>query len=365
MAIGTKDSIRGAVTEFWRRIGKNEARISSDVVCFMKSANDSRKEILREGRTRGITRMGPAESFHRLLLGTLLVLSLASCRRTRATAETAETAEPLRDRPAGYLLKRCEQNELRFGWLGMKLDADVLRNDENTGFKANVRIRRDSAIWISVSPALGIEVFRVLVTRDSLKYISKLPENKHYYLGRLDALSDLARVDMDFEMLQDILVGNAVGMDREQDKFRSEIDNRLYLLKSKYRRRVRRVVGVDDRRLNPNDTIVVNPSDPRYQRTIRRKDEEDLIISRYWLEPENFRLVKCVFNDLFNQRTVEIDYSDFTREEDQVYPASCSLRVKDPASEQQVSFRITRIALNKPYDLPFEIPDDFPRKENP
>ncbi|HAR20844.1 MAG TPA: DUF4292 domain-containing protein, partial [Cytophagales bacterium] len=37
-----------------------------------------------------------------------------------------------------------------------------------------IRIRKDSVIWISVNPALGIEVVRALITKDSIFVIDKI-----------------------------------------------------------------------------------------------------------------------------------------------------------------------------------------------
>jgi hypothetical protein len=301
----------------------------------------------------------------RALIALLLFASfgaLTGCRKPKAVSSTTQVH---RDRSAGYLLKRYERNEFMYDWLGIKIDAEIVTMGKTESFKANIRMKRDSVIWVSISPALGIEVFRVLITPDSVKYISRIPDDKYFYLGGFETITDVAKVDMDFHMLQDILIGNAVGIDKDEGKFRTEIDENKYLLISRYKRRVRRIVGVNERKLSPGDTIVVNPNDPRYQRSVRRSDEEDLIISRYWLEPENYRLVKSLFNDLLNQRTVEINYESFEQEGEQFYPSRCRLNVRSAAHQQEISFRILKLALNKPYDFPFEIPSDFTRKMNP
>lgn len=288
-----------------------------------------------------------------------LVLSLGSCKSSK---KVEGYQEPLKDRSPGYLLKRYEKNTFKYDWLGMKIDVDIKKLGETTGFKANIKSKKDSVIWISISPALGIEMIRVMITPDSIKYISKIPENKYYYAEKLETLMDVAQVDFDFEMLQDILVGNAIGLEKDEGKFRTSVDNQRYLLISKYKRKVRRVVGVDDRKLNPNDTIVVNPNDPRYQRTVRRSDDESLIVSRYWLEPMHFKLVHSIFNDLINQRTIEISYENFEEESGQFYPKKALIDIKNAGEQQQIEFKVVRIAIDKAYDFPFEIPEDYERK---
>lgn len=288
-----------------------------------------------------------------------VVLLFGSCKSSK---KAAGYQEPLKDRSAGYLLKRYEKNTFKYDWLGMKLDVDVKKLGETTGFKANIKSKKDSVIWISISPALGIEMIRVMITPDSIKYISKIPENKYYYAEKFESLLDIAQVDFDFEMLQDILVGNAIGLEKDEGKFRTSVDGQRYLLVSKYKRKIRRVVGVDDRKLNPNDTIIVNPNDPRYQRTVRRAEDEPLIVSRYWLEPEHFKLVRSIFNDLINQRTIEINYEDFQEEGEQFYPKKGLIDIKDAGEQQQIDFKVVRIAIDKSYDFPFEIPEDYERK---
>lgn len=277
---------------------------------------------------------------------------------------SSEKKDPIRHRTASHLLRHYERNRFAFDWVGMKIDAESITMGETQGFKATLRMRRDSAIWVSISPALGIEVFRILITPDSLKLISKIPDNKYYYEGSFDVLSQMLGTEIDFDMLQNLLVGNALGLDKDEGRFRSEEDGQLHLLISRYKRRVRRVVGVDDRKLE-DDTIVVNPNDPRYQRTIRRLEEGDeLIVSRYWLDPERYRLVKSVFNDLVAQRALEVRYDGFEKNGEQFYPTDIRLKVSNPQMTRELHLEVTKLVTDKTFEFTFEIPEDFARKDS-
>ncbi len=300
------------------------------------------------------------QRFLSFALVVIVMSAMSACRKPKEVVR--ET--PVKNRTAGYLLKRYSENKYAFDWLGMKVDASFGTEDNSDNFKATIRMRKDSAIWVSIVPALGIEMIRVMITPDSLKYLSKIPENKFYYTGRFDEIGRLIGIDFDFEMLQDLLVGNAIGLEKDEQRFRSEIDDNDYLLISKYRRKVRRVVGVDDRKLE-GDTILVNPDDPRFRRTAKRTDEEDgLIISRYWLEPAGFRLVKSVFNDLLRQRTMEISYEDFQPDGEQYYPAKCRLVISSTQVRQEMRYEITKLSSGKPYEFPFDVPDDYVRRDS-
>lgn len=73
----------------------------------------------------------------------------------------------------------------------------------------NIRLVKDSAIWMSVS-ALGgiIQVARALVTPDSLKAI--VYTDKAAYLLPMDKTHDFLPAGIDFYSLQNLIVGNPV-----------------------------------------------------------------------------------------------------------------------------------------------------------
>jgi hypothetical protein len=74
---------------------------------------------------------------------------------------------------------------------------------------AVVRIIKDSAIWMSLSATfLNIEVYRVLITKDSVFLLNK--QAKEIQLRSLDYLQDITEIPFDFKTLQDLLIGNPI-----------------------------------------------------------------------------------------------------------------------------------------------------------
>lgn len=76
------------------------------------------------------------------------------------------------------------------------------------GFVANVRMRKDSVIWISISNDIGIEGFRVLINKDSIRVMDKLANT--YQVKPLTSLQDIAQIPFSFTDIQELLVGNPV-----------------------------------------------------------------------------------------------------------------------------------------------------------
>ncbi|MFN8249201.1 MAG: DUF4292 domain-containing protein [Ferruginibacter sp.] len=74
---------------------------------------------------------------------------------------------------------------------------------------AVVRIIKDSAIWMSLSATiLNVEVYRVLITKDSVTLLNK--QNREVQYRSLDYLQEVAEMPVDFKTLQDLIVGNPV-----------------------------------------------------------------------------------------------------------------------------------------------------------
>ncbi|MVN78380.1 DUF4292 domain-containing protein [Hymenobacter sp. HMF4947] len=78
---------------------------------------------------------------------------------------------------------------------------------KNTDQSANfsLRIRRDSAIWLSGS-LLGIEGVRALLTPDSVRVVNRL--QKSYFAGDYAYLSQLLNVPVSYPQMQAILLGD-------------------------------------------------------------------------------------------------------------------------------------------------------------
>ena len=83
--------------------------------------------------------------------------------------------KPLKNLSVNQIIEGYQSNAPEWDWLGMKLDVQVKGAGQSDSFKASVRLARDSAIWMSISPALGVEVARILLTPDTVMFISKIP----------------------------------------------------------------------------------------------------------------------------------------------------------------------------------------------
>ena len=100
---------------------------------------------------------------------------------------------------------RLKANYFAYQWFSAKAKISVVDNKGSTEFGANIRAKKDSAIWVSITPALGIEVARVLMTADSVRVIDRI--NKKYYAYGYDVFSQYTSVPFDLSMLENVMAG--------------------------------------------------------------------------------------------------------------------------------------------------------------
>lgn len=97
-------------------------------------------------------------------------------------------------------------NNIDFGYLAAKGQLQFEDKDGTTTSGYSLRMKKDSIIWISVQPGLGIEAARIKITQDSVYFMNRL--QKEYATTDFSFLSDRFNVDVTYDVLQAILLGN-------------------------------------------------------------------------------------------------------------------------------------------------------------
>ncbi len=109
------------------------------------------------------------------------------------------------------------------------------------------------------------------------------------------------------------------------------------------------------------DTLIIEIDERKYDRVMERFNEEDeeLIVKRYWLHAENFKVLRTIINDLLNLRSIEADYTEFTEIEGVKVPSKMNYSIID--NDQEISFDMeyARVKLDQKTTFPFTIPEKF------
>jgi len=269
---------------------------------------------------------------NKLFTGMLLlvpaIMLLSACKSTRPAMKA-----PLKEEGPEYLYSRLKEHELHFDWLSAKFDASYSHKRNSNSFKGQIRLRKDSLIWVSITPALGIEMFRMVITPDSVKYVNRF--DKEYFVGDYDLVSKFLQIHIDFDILQALILGNDFQF-YETNSFRGSIENQEYKLSTTGRRKIRK--EAED---NSTEPIV--------------------LLQNIWLDPETFKITKVDVKEyLKDNRKLTATYSYFTPLESQLYPSKLKFDIQ---AEDVIKIKIdySKVTINEPMTFPFSIPENYKR----
>jgi hypothetical protein len=273
-----------------------------------------------------------------LLICLISVFFLSSCRTLRPIKPPVTPPETVNKRldfkTPKALINYLKVNEFKYDWLTSKFSADVVTEDNKQSFTVSVRAKKDSAMWLSVS-VLGIEGARMLITQDSVRFMDKL--NNKYFVGDYQYLSKLLSIDVDFETMQSVLIGNSMEFYDEDEKLKSGKDSTYYLLSTIKKRKLKKA-------LKENTENVVNKE----------------LAQRIWLHPLTFKVYQIVINDFPNDRTFTANYSDFQVVDSSYFPFKANFVIQ---AQKKINLDIdySKVVHDKPQTMPFNIPAKYER----
>lgn len=286
----------------------------------------------------------------------LIAMTSTGCLTLRRNAK-----QTLRNREATELLGAIAERQSDWTTLGLRLEATASAMGNQGTFTLNVRMAKDSVVWMSISPALGVEAARVLLTPDSVQVLSKLPGNRWAFSGNYDMLAEAMQAPVNFDLVQSLLLGQPLMMDPENEDYVSKVQGQSYVLTSKYKRNVRRLVGTDDKGVSPEDSLGIVAKD-RVAERLMDKAEEDLLIKRYWVNGETLDPEKDVVDDLLRERSLTVERSDFEKTELGRLPYRIRMTGTGPEGLFDAIIYFKRRRPGRAYDFPFSIPDGFEQK---
>lgn len=96
--------------------------------------------------------------------------------------------------------------EIDFDYFQTRTKVRYSEGDKQVNGNAHIRIKKDSLIWFSVSPSVGLEATRVMITKDTAIVINRM--DKEYYIFNFEEISRYFNFKVDFELIQSIILGN-------------------------------------------------------------------------------------------------------------------------------------------------------------
>ena len=256
-------------------------------------------------------------------LGLLLLLILGGCKSSKQVGTVAPGVAKAKQ----VFLQAMEEQALHYQTLTARLGVEInLPNLQVNSTRVDLKMIKDSAFQLSVQPLLGIELFRIEVSRDSIKVLDRM--NKRYFAENYETLRTQTPIAFNFYNLQ-ALFTNRLFLPGEQTVSESHY-SRFRLDQS-------------------GSTALIQTKDPMGLRYTFEADGEE-------------KLLATEITDAKGQYRLRWGYADFRVVEKQTFPQLMTVEAfKEGNSEGNIQWGFTRMRLDEPVKLDFVIPAKYTR----
>ena len=244
-----------------------------------------------------------------LFLGAIVLLS--SCRSSKAIVGGEVDARM----SARSIINKHYSNQSDFRTLRGRVKIDYSNGKSSQGVNVSLRMERDKVIWMSAP--LGM--VKAHITPEKVSFYNKL--QNEYFDGDFSYLSDLLGTELDFEKVQNMLLGNAV-FDLRKERYTSDIAEGNYQLKP--------------------------------------KKAAELFKILFQLEPKNFKIAQQKIAQPENDRELNAKYT-YQNISGSVLPHEIRIVAAENGDITTIDLDFRNLELNRTLNFPYKIPDGYDR----
>ena len=216
--------------------------------------------------------------------------------------------------PARTIIKNHYSNELDFKTLRGRVKIDYDDGSSAQSFGVSFRMEKDKTIWMSAT----LSVVKVLITPERVSFYNKLDNT--YFDGDFSYLSDLLGTDLNFEKVQNLLLGQAI-FDLKNEKYRAGISNDNYELKP--------------------------------------EKEYALFKRLFQLEPKNYKMALQQISQPELGRLLNVDYKTYQKIGNRIFPDTMVLTALERDERIKIEIEYRNIEFDQNVSFPYSIPRGY------
>lgn len=240
------------------------------------------------------------------------LLFLVSCGTKKAVTGTVSENVSTKS-----IIKTHNNSEASFNTLQARIKGSYKTEDEDQSISISVRMEKDKAIWMSAKLAGIIPLAKVYITPNQVQYYEKIEGT--YFDGDFSLLSDWLGMELDFNKVQNLLLGQAI-YPLEKNELSLSFTATDYILKS---------------------------------------NESSLLKTMFAIQSSNFRLKGQRIERVAKNESVFITYEDYEEVQKQWFPKKIKIIVTQEEKSTQIEVDYRDIDLDEPVSFPFSIPSGY------
>ena len=234
------------------------------------------------------------------------------------SAKTIVANDELNNRlTAKQLIKQTEKVESDFKTLVGKMKIEYIEKNKSEGTTVSLRIEKDKTIWMS---KLGL--VKALITPTRVAFYNKLDNT--YFDGDFTYLSNLLGTELDFQKVQNMLLGQSMSALNDKDY---EIDT----------------------------------FDQSYQ--LKPKKQRDLFELFLMFNPSHFKMDSQQIAQPKERRILQIDYLSYQKVDNLTLPSETKIFAIENEDQLVINLELKSVDLNEDVRFPFSIPSGYKKIE--
>lgn len=250
--------------------------------------------------------------FKKTIYLVLLLVVLSACKSTKSTTGFTTTSMSSKKVVKKHYKVSFDKETIN---ASIKIKYKDANRSQSVSLK--MRMQTDSAIWMSAR-FLGIPMAKIYMTPNSVSYYEKI--GKTYFKGDFTLLSDFLGTEVDFQMIQNLLLGQAI-----ESLKGLKLDSEIY-----------------------ENTYQLEP-----------KDQQLLYDILFWVNPINFKMSKQEIRQPLEQKKLTINYLDYQDVSGVAFPKHINITAVDNDEKVFIGLEYKSVEFDKKVSFPFSIPNGF------
>ena len=242
-------------------------------------------------------------------------LTLVSCKSKAVAVEAAKTSTRME---ANKIIENYYNNKIDFSTLYIKSDVQYSDEKQSLNFSAEIKIKKDEQILVSIR-FFGITMAKASITPTSVSYYEK--KDGTYFEGDFSTLSEKLGTDLDFNKIQNLLLGRAID-DLEKGKYTESLTDQVYKL------------------------------DEESAGTFKKS---------FYFDTNTFLLNKQEIAQTDKGRMIAVEYSNNSVYKEGTLPLKVLINAIQEKGKSQINFEYNSITFNEKLSFPYSVPDGSKR----
>ena len=245
----------------------------------------------------------------------VVLVFLTSCKSKSVAVETVKPA--IREK-SNTIIENYYNNKIDFSTLYIKSNVQYSDSKQTQNVTAEIKIKKDQQILVSVR-FLGITMAKASITPTSVSYYEKMGGT--YFEGDFSTLSQWLGTDLDFNKIQNLLLGRAID-DLGNGKYTESLVEQVYKLEDE--------------------------SGGDFKKT-------------FYIDANTFLLKKQEIAQTAKGRMIEVGYSNTSVYKVGTLPLKVLINAIQEKGKTQIDFEYNSVSFNEELSFPYSVPNGYKR----